>query len=338
MEIQDNSDCADSWTDISAPVNEKESGQKLLRFLERRLKLPASLLHRWIRTGQIRLNGSRCKPFDRVKEGDLVRLPPFALSMAAETCADQDLDSAENVMERSVEILDIWNDIWAINKPSGLPVQSGTGHEDSISVRLAARSGPDFFKPAPAHRLDRDTSGILLAGASFEALRGLQEEFREGKIHKEYLVWVKGEWKEKGLVLLQNYLRKEKENERTRMRVLPGMAPYAKEALTLIKALAAGEDKSLLQVRILTGVTHQIRAQLAAFGYPVLGDGKYGKSGEGPLRLHSYRIILPDEHEFSILPPWEGDLAVQSPPPPILPQFSGKEEIINLPDIKIISK
>lgn len=334
MEKQDNSAGSDSLADISGPVNEKESGQKLLRFLERRLKLPTALLHRWIRTGQIRLNGGRCKPFDRVKEGDLVRLPPFAFSMAAEICAEDGEDArAEVGPALSVEILDIWNDIWAINKPAGLPAQSGTGHEDSISARLAARSGPDFFKPAPAHRLDRDTSGILLAGASFEALRNLQEEFRDGKIHKEYLAWVQGAWKERGLTLLHDYLRKEKENGRTRMRVLPGNAPYAREALTLVKPLLVDGDKSLLQIRILTGVTHQIRAQLAACGYPVLGDSKYGKGGGVGLHLHSFRIILPDGHEFSILPPWQGTLSLTSAPPAILPQLSDREDILALPEL-----
>ena len=165
---------------LNAPVDEKESGQKLLRFLERRLKLPASLLHRWIRTGQIRLNGSRCKPFDRVKQGDIVRLPPFAHSMAAELAQNEESNETEIDSSKTIEILDIWNDVWAINKAAGLPTQSGTGHEDSVAARLAARSGPDFFKVAPAHRLDRGTSGVLLAGASFEALRGLQEEFQKG--------------------------------------------------------------------------------------------------------------------------------------------------------------
>lgn len=331
MDMKDNSG-GGHVSNINAPVEEKEGGQKLLRFLERRLKLPTSLLHRWIRTGQIRINGSRCKPFDRVEAGDLVRLPPFALSMAEDLSEDlaPERDAARDA-DNFVEILDIWSDIWALNKPAGLPVQSGTGHEDSVSARLAARSADDFFKPAPAHRLDRDTSGVLLAGASFEALRNLQEEFRDGKIHKEYLAWVKGKWPDKKLKLLKNYLRKEKENEKTRMKILPGAAPYAREALTLVKPLVIEDDKSLLHIRILTGVTHQIRAQLAHRGYPVLGDGKYGQGG-GPLRLHSFRIILPDKHQFSVMPTWEGGFAPGQAPDPILPNLAGAEGISALPE------
>lgn len=329
MDNRENPDGAAS--DLTSPVKENEGGQKLLRFLERRLKLPASLLHRWIRTGQIRVNGSRRKPFDRVSAGDLVRLPPFAISMAgdmAETSGGRDNDA-----DGYIEILDIWNDIWAVNKPAGLPAQSGTGHDDSVAARLAAKGGDDFFKPAPAHRLDRDTSGALLAGASFEALKNLQEEFRDGKIHKEYLAWVKGKWPYEKLALLQNYLRKEKENEKAAMRILPGPAPYAKEALTLVQPLITGEGKSLLHVRILTGVTHQIRAQLAAAGHPVLGDGKYGGAADGPLRLHSYRIILPDGHEFSAAPPWREGFALEAAPPPILPGALKREDILNIPGL-----
>lgn len=333
MDTKENSDIDGSTFDINAPVGEKEGGQKLLRFLERRLKLPTSLLHRWIRTGQIRINGSRCKPFDRVAAGDIVRLPPFAESMAADMSEPREQASAK-AADNFVEIIDIWNDIWALNKPAGLPVQSGTGHEDSISARLSARSEGDFFKPAPAHRLDRDTSGVLLAGASFDALKNLQEEFRDGKIHKEYLVWVKGKWPYRDLKLLKNYLRKEKENDKTLMKVLPGMAPYAKEALTMARPLVITPDKSLLHVRILTGVTHQIRAQLAKAGYPVVGDGKYGRASDESLRLHSFRIILPDDHEFSVMPPWDGSFSVKEAPEAILPEIYKTEDILALPDFK----
>lgn len=319
MDKQDNSDSCLSDGNLNAPVGENESGQKLLRFLERRLKLPASLLHRWIRTGQIRLNSSRCKPYDRVQYGDIVRLPPFAISMAADI---EDLPEPETEKEQNdtgLEIVEIWNDIWALNKPAGLPVQSGTGHEDSISVRLASSHAKDFFKPSPAHRLDRDTSGLLLAGASFGALKTLQEDFREGRIHKEYLVWVQGEWREDSPKLLRHYLRKEKIDGKTRMRVLSGAAPYAREAWCLVKPLRKGKNRSLLQVRLLTGVTHQIRAQLADLGHPVVGDGKYGIiGGENGLRLHAFRIILPDGHEFLLAPPWTAGYAVDALPDALL--------------------
>ncbi len=332
MDNNENSDREDTHSDLTAPVDEKEGGQKLLRFLERRLKLPTSLLHRWIRTGQIRINGSRCKPFDRVQTGDLVRLPPFALTMADDMSENQKGEE-KPFSDNFVEILDIWNDIWAINKPAGLPVQSGTGHEDSISSRLAAKNEDDFFKPAPAHRLDRDTSGILLAGASFEALKNLQEEFRDGHIHKEYLVWVRGKWPYKKLRLLKNYLRKEKENGKTRIKVLSKSAPYAREALTLVRPLFIGDRESLLQVRILTGITHQIRVQLAHLGYPVLGDGKYGIASEDSLKLHSFRIILPDGHEFSVKPPWGGNFSVNNLPEPILSDLNKNEDILEISDL-----
>lgn len=320
---------------VESPVTEEESGQKLLRFLERRLQLPASLLHRWIRTGQIRINGARCKPFDRVQIGDIVRLPPFARSMAEEAKEPERRDrTAEARSSGEVEIVENWNDILVINKPAGLPVQMGSGHEDSVNIRLEQLHGNDFYKPSAAHRLDRDTSGLLLAGATFEAQKALQENFHQGNIHKEYLAWVNGNWKKSGLTLLRNFLRKEKIDGRTRMHVLQANAPYAREALSIVRPLETGKDRSLLQVRILTGVTHQIRAQLASFGFPVLGDGKYGKAErETGLRLHAFRIILPSGHAFFLNPPWEGSFEVKELPGPIMPGINSINAIVENPEL-----
>lgn len=305
----------------ASPVSEKESGQKLLRLLERRLGLPEALLHRWIRTGQIRLNGKRCKPFDRVGTGDILRLPPFAGAMAAEVSDAKDgqgNDYGEKdafCREASLPFLESWHGILAIYKPAGLPVQPGTGHEDSVSARLASQN--NFFNPAPAHRLDRDTSGVLLAGESYEALRYLQDSFREGKIHKEYLAWVHGRW-DWSDVLLKHYLRREKSEGKTKTRVYPQPVPYSREALSLVHCLTATDERSLLQIRLLTGRTHQIRAQLAYCGHPVVGDVKYGLSGPFSfLYLHAMRIILPDGHEFSCMPDWNGSFAIFQLPPPL---------------------
>lgn len=303
------------------PVNEKESGQKLLRLLDRRLGLPEALLHRWIRTGQIRVNGKRCKPFDRVRTGDILRLPPFAGAMAAEALESsegQGNDSGAKdafCCDISLSFLESWRGILAIYKPAGLPVQPGTGHGDSVSARLASRN--NFFNPVPAHRLDRDTSGVLLAGESYEALRYLQDSFREGKIHKEYLAWVQGRWSWSD-VFLRHYLRREKSDGKTKTRVYPQPVPYAREALGIVHCLAAGDERSLLQIRLLTGRTHQIRAQLAYCGHPVAGDVKYGLPGPfSILYLHAMRIILPDGHEFSCMPDWSGKFTISQLPPPL---------------------
>ena len=133
-----------------------------------------------MRTGQIRLNGGRVKAFERVKTGDIVRLPPFAGKISG-NCG-----KAETVGE-PLEIVGKAGNILALAKPAGLAVHGGTGQVDSVCARLEAQFGNLPFRPVPAHRLDRATSGILLCGASYEALAGLQGALRNHQTHKEYL-------------------------------------------------------------------------------------------------------------------------------------------------------
>ena len=175
-------------------VDPREGGQKLLQFLQRRLDLPPSLLHRWIRTGQVRINGGRAKPFGLVAAGDSVRLPPFALGMSRRSKATGGQASPEQEHEprqRTQALppaprpLQKDGDLWVFCKPAGLPTHPGTGHEDSLSSRLAARAGDAPFKPTPVHRLDKDTSGILLVAASFSVLRELTTALRERRMKKE---------------------------------------------------------------------------------------------------------------------------------------------------------
>ena len=180
---------------LAQAVTEAESGQKILQFLERRLKLPSSLLHRWIRTGQVRCNGGRCKPFARVKAGDMVRLPPFAFKLAAQML------SPMPVTDKSVPeslplppVMGTARGLVAYAKPRGLPTQPGTGHDDSLASRLAAHHADALFVPAPVHRLDKDTSGLLLVATTHDALRRSHEDWREGRItkrvgHRHYQTW-----------------------------------------------------------------------------------------------------------------------------------------------------
>lgn len=319
------------------PVTEQESGQKLIRFLERRLGLPSSLLHRWLRTGQIRLNGCRGKPFARVAAGDEIRLPPFAGKLAVECGFDigtQEENSplTEETMASILPVIGRAGDIWALFKPAGLPSQPGSGHEDSVSSRLAALFANSFFKPAPCHRLDRDTSGILLVGGTFSALRSTQEALREGLIHKEYLGWVQGKWPWADSVLIRHYLRKEGQSGFTRMRVYKENVPWSRESVCVARPVTIENGRSLLQIRLATGRSHQIRAQLAHLGFPLTGDGKYGKPKPGTLlKLHASRIILPDGEEFQCAPRWGAEMLPPEDPPPLFPGIS-HDELLTIPE------
>ena len=296
-------------------VDPREGGQKLLQFLQRRLDLPPSLLHRWIRTGQVRINGGRAKPFGLVAAGDAVRLPPFALGMSRRSKAAGSLSSPAPGQEprpRAQALPPLPRpllqdgDLWVFCKPAGLPTHPGTGHEDSLSSRLAARAGDAPFKPTPVHRLDKDTSGILLVAASFSVLRELTTALRERRMKKEYLAWVEGRWPHVGVRLFRHWLRKETGNGREQMHVRQTGAPGngETEALLLVRPVRVEQRHSLLLVRLLTGRTHQIRAQLSSLGHPIEGDVKYGARGRAagtPMYLHAMRVILPDGRRFACL-------------------------------------
>lgn len=294
----------ESTPPVFSPVSEEESGQKMLQFLQRRLDLPPSLLHRWLRTGQIRLNGSRVRPFDRLKAGDLVRLPPFAGVLAANPAPV----AAENY--EPLEIAGEEDGVLAVVKPAGLAAHGGSGITDSVLARLAKQLPPHSFGPVPAHRLDRSTSGIMLCALSYEALARLQAAFRSHKAIKEYLAWVEGPFEEEKILISRIGKRGPKGQEKVRP------AADGKRAVCLARPLAVYPDASLVHLRLITGRTHQIRAQMAEIEHPLYGDVKYGaqKRSQG-LFLHAFRITLPDGACFSAPPPWSGGFAPPSLPP-----------------------
>ena len=320
-------------------VTETESGQKLIQWLKRRLHVPQGQLHKWIRTGQIRVNGGRAKAFDPVREGDTIRLPPFCREeAAAPRTRPQTSPRTASPARPLPPVLASDGSILVLHKPAGLPTQPGSGHSDSVATRLAALNPGAAFHPAPAHRLDRDTSGVLLVGCTFEALRTLGEALRQRAAIKEYLAWVHGRWPWDGVRLIRHSLRKEGPEGREKMRAYPWNAPPpgGREALLLARPLERREGASLLHIRLLTGRTHQIRVQMQATGFPLVGDGKYGPPGQWTgqragqwtgqragqraggqrLLLHAVRITLPDGRAFACAPHWPAPWTPATLPPP----------------------
>jgi 23S rRNA pseudouridine955/2504/2580 synthase len=322
-------------------VTPEEAGQKLLQYLLRRLAgLPRSALQRFIRTGQVRLDGKRCKPFDRVSAGQFVRVPPYdpdapgqAATPAAPTPAAPPASrptartsfrpAARPVtVDRSAKpargpnkepVLDILHEdaeLLVVVKPAGLPVHPGSGHAFALTTLLTAHCPDAPFRPTPAHRLDRDTTGVLLVAKSYRMLRHIHEAMLAGEIRKDYLAWVRGRWllgEENEWVTFRDKL--EKSGGPGRERVRPGEA--GKEAVSKARLLGLAREASLIEVRLETGRTHQIRAQLASRGYPLVGDAKYG-GGAPPMRLHAGRVVLPDA-AFCAPPDWAAPWAVMRP-------------------------
>ncbi len=297
-------------------ISREEAGQKLLVFLDRRVEgVPAEFM-RWLRTGQVRLNGGRAKPFDRVAEGDLVRVPPFARLRAPDKTLFpiQAPPPYPGAVYEDEELL-------VLAKPAGLPTHGGSGHSDSLAARMADHYAGLPFVPAPAHRLDKSTSGLILAGKSYACQRALQDAMAEdnGPVIKEYLAWVHGVWPQRQ-VWMEDFVAKRKQGGSERMVVVAGSAPGALPAraqATLLRTLPGGEA-SLLLLRLFTGRTHQLRLQLSQRGHPVMGDGKYRLPGPPqpllPLKLHACRIEWQGQL-FTLLPNWPAPYAVDTLPP-----------------------
>ncbi len=269
-------------------VSDAEAGQKLLQFLQRRLAddAPRSVLMRWMRTGQVRVDGGRAKPFQRLNAGQTVRVPPFA----QENTKPPPVAGSPNL-----DILHEDSELLVVNKPSGLAMHPGSGQTDSLTDRLAAAYTGADFAPTPAHRLDKATSGLVLVAKSYRRLAQLHEWMREGKLDKRYLAWVRGQWPNDSEFELRDELAKigEKGVERV------GHSEKGKAAVCRVVPMRRmhAPEETLLEIRLITGRTHQIRAQLSLRGYPIVGDRKYGAHDpdfSGPMLLHAWRIEAPD--------------------------------------------
>jgi len=281
-------------------VSAEEGGQKLVNFLRRRLgpTVPQTLIMRIVRKGEVRVDGRRAKPFDRLAPGQDVRVPPVRVAERP----------AASGIPADLDILFHEQGILALAKPAGLPTQPGSGHTDALSERLRAYFAHADFTPTPAHRLDRDTSGIVLCGASYEALIRLQQGFAEHSISKRYLAWVHGSLAPGTTLEMRDDL--EKTGEPGNERVTTGQG---KQALAIVTALAEQDGHTLLEIDLRTGRTHQIRVQLASRNLPIVGDAKYG-TGPHPqgLMLHAWRVTIPDGPDLKLLPSWTAPFDVQA--------------------------
>ena len=275
-------------------VDEDYAGQRLDNFLIRQLKgVPKTHVYRIIRSGEVRVNKGRAHADTRVESGDIVRLPPVRTSERAEQKAQimaqevarHGASSTVGGYAPAAEFPILFEDdfLLAIDKPAGVAVHGGSGVSFGIIEQLRmARPEADFLELV--HRLDRETSGILLIAKRRMALKLLQEQFRERETDKVYLALVSGDWPAKQRVIdkaLHKYLLP---NGERRVKIVPNDHPDGMRSVTLVKVkaqiaanpLAPHTPFSLLEVTIKTGRTHQIRVHLAGEGHPIAGDDKYG--------------------------------------------------------------
>jgi 23S rRNA pseudouridine955/2504/2580 synthase len=286
-------------------VDEESAGQRLDNFLLRQLKgVPKTHVYRIIRSGEVRVNKGRASAETRVQSGDAVRLPPLRLSERAADKAEA-MAQGSGVPAREFPVLLEDEAVLAVDKPAGVAVHGGSGVSFGVieQLRMARQygqaGGARFLELV--HRLDRETSGILLLAKKRSALKALQDQFRERETGKTYLALVTGSWPLNKKVLdkpLHKYLLDDGER---RVRVVAKDDADGMHAVTLVKVRLRSDAYSLLEVTIKTGRTHQIRVHLASEGHPIAGDDKYGdfelnralQKGASPLKrmfLHAWRL------------------------------------------------
>jgi 23S rRNA pseudouridine955/2504/2580 synthase len=293
-------------------IEEGYEGQRLDNFLMTYLKgVPKSYIYRIVRKGEVRVNKGRIKINYRLQVGDLLRIPPMRLPEEKETV--QPGGAVRKRLESSI----IYEDqrFMVLNKPSGIAVHGGSGLNYGVIEALRVLR-PEEKSLELVHRLDRDTSGCLLISKKRSALRILHELMRDNGIDKRYLALLAGanDWKSRMVdaPLLKNTMRG---GER-----IVKVDEAGKMAKTHFRRQQLYAEATLVEARLYTGRTHQIRVHAASLGHPVLGDKKYGdetankmmrKQGLRRLFLHASRLSFrwPDEKEdFVITAPLDSDL------------------------------
>ncbi len=272
-----------TWLDLG----EEAEGQRIDNFLLRVLKgVPKSHVYRILRSGEVRVNSRRADPTLRLQAGDRVRVPPIRVSASPAPAAPAAALGARTVFED--------DSLLVIDKPPGVAVHGGSGISFGVIERLRAERTQLRFLEL-VHRLDKETSGVLLLAKKRSALTGLHEQIRLGRTGKRYLVLVKGDWrapKQSVRLALERHVLPSGERR-------VSVSEDGKASLTTFRLQRRFGAFTLLEAELKTGRTHQIRVHLAHLGFPIAGDDKYGdfvlnktlaRTGLKRLFLHAARF------------------------------------------------
>ncbi|MEG0068344.1 MAG: RluA family pseudouridine synthase [Cetobacterium sp.] len=256
---------------------------RLDRFLRKKYEnTPLTEIFKGIRTGKIKVNGKKSKENYRLKTDDVVKV----LLSGGET----EKKELIKLTSKEIEILKtgiVYEDekVVIFNKQPNMVMHKGSGHDYGISEMFKSYYKTDEFNFV--NRIDKSTSGLVIGAKTLNVTRELAEELRDGNTEKKYYILVEGLVKEKKFTL-KTYLKKEE----TKVIELDSYEKGAKESISYFKVLKVGDKRTILEGRLETGRTHQLRVQLSNMKHPIVGDGKYGKGGK-QMFLYSYYCEIP---------------------------------------------
>ena len=283
-------------------IGKNDAGQRLDKFITKTLDLPPSLLYKSIRLKKIKVNRKRAENNQILSEGDTIQC--FLAEEFFEKKADEHSFGSINV---HLDIVYEDENIMLLNKRPGISVhEDEDGSTNTLITHVQAYlyqkgeynpNEEQSFAPALCNRIDRNTGGIVIAAKNAEALRVMNEKIKLREIDKFYLAAIHGIPKPESATIRGYLLKDDKKNM---VRVYDKNPPRgAKEIITRYKVVAKSKDSSLIEVELLTGRTHQIRAHMAHIGHPLVGDGKYGINKNDKAKGYKYQALYSYKLRFS---------------------------------------
>lgn len=284
-------------------VKKNDAGQRLDKFLTKAVKgLPMSMMYKLVRTKKIKVNRKRTEPNYMLAEGDEIQL--FIKEEFFDS-PEKDTSSLRTIIPK-LDICYEDENILLCNKRPGVLVHEDTdGVDNTLIMHIKAYlcqkgeytpEDEQSFAPALCNRIDRNTGGIVIAAKNAEALRVMNEKIRNDEIRKFYYCIVRGEPKKKSDTLT-GWLRKDSRNNT--VEVFDNKVNGSKNIITKYKVLAAKDGESLVEVELVTGRTHQIRAHMAHIGHPLVGDGKYGVNRQDKRRGYKFQALYAYKLKFA---------------------------------------